>query len=199
MTGLEAFSLYHAINLHFKTTYDYVKYNGKTNVTLESFEKRRDKYTFLKLARKYTNTDDMSLFFIANMIEDNASWSGELLNEKAHEFFVKHQKILQSMTYTFTEECQRIFDSTQNPNELLFVKGGEYPELLIKYLQSQISLETLCILNNILGFLPRWTAEISDTIQFPMIQKKIEKFSCFLPKDVLRYKLLLREIINKTS
>lgn len=200
MTGFEAYCLYNALSLHFKLpNFDYFKYNGKTTVTLESFEKRNDKYTFIKLSRKYTDTNDLSLFFISNIIEDNASWSGNFLDEKANELFIKHQKILQSMTYVFSEECKKLFENLNNPNEPLLVKGGEYPQLLTYYLQSKLSLETLCLLNIILGFLPRWSQEISDTIQWPMIQRKMEKFSCFLPKNVVKYKLLLRDVLNTTS
>ena len=59
MTGYEAFGLYESLKLHFsKDSYDFFKYNGKTNISVTSFENRKDKYHFYKLSRKYTNKDD---------------------------------------------------------------------------------------------------------------------------------------------
>ena len=52
--GFDAYCLYLAVNNHFNTdSYDYFKYAGKTSVKLETFLKRKDKYHFAKLARKY--------------------------------------------------------------------------------------------------------------------------------------------------
>lgn len=39
MTPFECFNLYHALKLHFTSDYDFIKYNGKTNVSIKSFEK----------------------------------------------------------------------------------------------------------------------------------------------------------------
>ncbi len=197
MTGFEAFSLYHALYLHFSTdSYNYVTYSGKTKTTVESFENRTDKYTFAKLGNKY-NTQDLALLYIANMIDDLGFWAGDFLTEEAIENMVKHQKVLESMTYIFSDECKYIFGSVDNPNEVLLVKSGEYPVLLTQYLRSKVSLETLCILNKLLNFLPRWILEIKDTIQWPIIQRKIEKYSCFLPNNVVKYRQLLKEVISK--
>ena len=53
-TGFAAFALYNALKLHFTSeSYDYFKYNGKTNVSPQSFMTRKDKYQFYKLSRKY--------------------------------------------------------------------------------------------------------------------------------------------------
>ena len=51
MTGYETFSLYQALKLHFtQESYDFFKYNGKTNVSVTTFENRKDKYHFYKHA-----------------------------------------------------------------------------------------------------------------------------------------------------
>ena len=53
ISGYEAFGLYESLKIHFsKDSYDFFKYNGKTNVTVTAFENRRDKYHFYKLSRK---------------------------------------------------------------------------------------------------------------------------------------------------
>jgi hypothetical protein len=50
--GFTAYSEYLAIKRHFTTKYDYFKYNGKVNVSKESFESRRDAYQFQRLSKK---------------------------------------------------------------------------------------------------------------------------------------------------
>ena len=43
ITGYEAFSVYSALKLHFtQKSYDYLKYNGKSNISVIAFENRKD-------------------------------------------------------------------------------------------------------------------------------------------------------------
>ena len=45
--GFDVYKVYLGVKLHFTTdTYDYVKYGGKTNATLDTFTKRKDRYFF---------------------------------------------------------------------------------------------------------------------------------------------------------
>jgi len=193
ISGYEAFGLYQALKLHFTTdSYDYFKYNGKTSISVTSFENRKDKYHFYKLSRKYTNKEDLINFIVANLIEDEKSWVGVLLQEEADIIYRKRQKVIQSLSYTFENDCILIFeDCILNPNEVLKT-DGDYPVLLTKALRKEIQIETLCILNQILGFIPMWTNKINDTIRWPEYRRKCIKYASFLPQDVVKYKLILR-------
>lgn len=198
MTGYEAFGLYESLKIHFsKDSYDFFKYNGKTNVSVTAFENRKDKYHFYKLSRKYTNRDDLINFIVANLVEKDNLWVGDLLNDSAEVNFRKHQKIIQSLSYTFENDCREVFDGLDNPNEALIVSDGDYPILLRKSLRKEIEIETLCILANILGFLPAWDKKIADTIRWPDYRRKLVKYAAFLPKDVVKYKLLLKKVLQK--
>ena len=199
MTGYETFGLYQALKLHFTSeSYDFFKYNGKTNVTVTSFENRKDKYHFYKLSRKYTDRDDLVNFIVANFVEDENSWVGSLLQENAEVNFRKHQKVIQSLSYTFENECRNIFEGHSNPNDVI-VTDGDYPILLTKTLRSEVSIETLCLLNGTLNFFPMWTKKISDTIRWPEFRKKCIKYASFLPKDDVKYRLLLKKVIQNGS
>jgi len=53
VTGFEVYKMYLALKQHFtKDNYDYVKYRGKVTASEKSFEERRDRYFFKKLATK---------------------------------------------------------------------------------------------------------------------------------------------------
>jgi hypothetical protein len=198
ITGYEAFGLYQALKLHFTTeTYDYFKYHGKTSVSITSFENRKDKYHFYKLSRKYTNKEDLINFIVANFVEDERSWVGTLLQEEADMNFRKRQKIVQSLSYTFENDCILIFeDCILNPNEVLKT-DGDYPALLTKTLQKDVQIETLCLLNQVLGFFPMWTNKINDTIRWPEYRRKCIKYASFLPQDSVKYKLILKKVLNE--
>jgi hypothetical protein len=196
MTGYETFEIYQALKLHFTSdSYDFFKYNGKTNVSVSAFENRKDKYHFYKLSRKCTNRDDLINFIVANFVEDEKSWVGNLLMEEADMNYRKRQKVIQSLSYTFENDCKVIFeDCASDPNTVLKT-DGDYPVLLTKTLRKETQIETLCILNEILGFFPMWSRKITDTIRWPEYRKKCIKYTAFLPKDVVKYKLILKRVI----
>jgi len=198
MTGYETFGLYQALKLHFtQESYDFFKYNGKTNVSVTTFENRKDKYHFYKLSRRLAQKDDMVDFIVANLVEDEKTWVGSLLMQESEVNYRKHQKIIQSMSYTFENDCKLIFgDCILNPNEVL-ITDGDYPVLLKKGLQKSVNIESVCLLNNMLGFVPMWSKKIADTIHWPNYRMKLLKYSAFIPKDDVKYKLILKKVLNE--
>ena len=194
MTGYEAFALYHTLKLHFTSSYDFHKYNGKCKISVTTFENRKDKYHFHKLARKYPNKDDYQAFLIANLFENSECWAGTLLQPEADSVYLDRQKIIQSLAYTFENDCKVLFDDCKDPNDVLSTTG-DYPKLLTMALRSEISPETIIVLNTILQFLPMWDRKITDTLRWPDYRRKLTKYASFLIFDVTKYKLILKRII----
>jgi len=65
MSAFECYKEYVALKNHFtQKSYDYVKYNGKTSVKADSFNSRKDKIFFEKLAKH----KDPKGFLIANLV-----------------------------------------------------------------------------------------------------------------------------------
>lgn len=197
MTAYEVFCLYQSIKLHFtQDSYNFFKYQGKSKVTIESFENRKDKWHFTKLSRKFSNKEVCIDFLVANFLEDDKVWVGTLLTEEADAIFKQRQKVIQSLSYTFENDCNLLFANSTDPNELLKVTDGEHPLLLKKTMQKVIQIETLCILAKILGFLPMWNSKIADTIIWPLWQSKVIKYTAFLPVDMIKYKMLLKKVLS---
>lgn len=195
MTGFEAFSLYESLKLHFsRDSYDYFRYNGKTNHSIQTFENRKDKYYFYKLSRKYKDKEELSEFLISNFLNSDKTWAGTLLTEEAEIAHRNRQKVLQSLSYNFENDCRKLFDEVKNPNDVLKT-SGDYPILLTKTLRGEVSIETLCLLNAILNFLPMWDKNIAENIRWPEFRRKMVKYAAFLPKDVVKYKLILKKVI----
>jgi hypothetical protein len=196
MTGYEAFEIYQALKLHFtQDSYDFFKYNGKTHVSVNAFENRKDKYHFYKLSRKYTDKQDLIDFVVANLLISDRLWVGDLLSEDADVRYKTRQKVLQSLSYVFENDCRTLFNG-QNPNDVLKVDDGDYPVLLRKAVRHEITIETICLLNKILDFIPKWDKQITDTIRWPDYRKKLTKYAAFLPQDIVKYKLILKKVLN---
>ena len=197
MTGFEAFGLYESLKLHFtKDSYDFFRYNGKTNISITAFENRKDKYHFYKLSRKFNSRDELISFIVANLLAKETLWVGDLLSDTAEVNFREHQRVLQSFSYVFENDCKEVFDGHDDPNTVLKVDGGDYPILLTKTLRKEIHIESFTMLAKILPFMKNWSKEISDTIRWPTFKTKVEKLMPFLPEDT-KYKLILKKIIKK--
>lgn len=197
ITGYETFGLYQALKLHFTTdSYDFHKYGGKSKISVEAFENRKDKYQFYKLSRRLKNKDDLIDFIVANMVSEDTSWVGDLLEENSEINYRQRQRVLQSLSYTFENDCDRIFAGHENPNMVLQSEDGDYPQLLTMALQKKIEFETLCILNDILKFLPMWSRKINDTVRWPTYKRKIEKYTPFIQYDKDKMKNILKKVLQ---
>ena len=111
MTPFDAYKQYLALKNHFgKSTYDYHKYAGKSRASVESFNKRKDKYWFEKLSRQKSD-DEIKNFYISNFVESddpNSLWIGNVIREGEVHYkdWIKRQ---QSLKYIFTQESENFF------------------------------------------------------------------------------------------
>lgn len=196
ITGYQAYCLFSAMKLHFTSkSYDIMKYEGRAkSINQNAFEKSRDKYKFVKLSRKFSNTNDLILFLVSNFLQKPKLWIGDLFDENAVVNYDSRKKVHESMFYTFKNDCSKIFSDISVENALK--TNGEYPILLTKMLQGDVSIETVIILNNILNFIPDWSKKIQDTIQWPEILLTLSKYATFVEVDVSKYKLEFRKLTN---
>ena len=193
-SGLAVYMMYQSLRLHFiSDSYDYFKYNGKTNTTKESFLNNKNKYSFYKISRKYT-LEDARDFFVANFLEGEVKWVGELLTDDAEDVYRKWQKRKQSLTYKFEQDIIELLTATQSPNEMLIVDNGQYPLLLNEVMRGKIAIETLVILNELMNFLPMWQKKIDDDIIWPEWQRKIKKYTPFVEYDKMKFKNIIRSL-----
>jgi hypothetical protein len=191
-TGFAAFAMFHALKLHFTGSYDYVKYNGKTNVSKQSFSIRKDKFTFYRLSRKYS-LDELRNYYISNFIVQQVNWVGDITGPDNEENYKKWQKRIQSLTYQFESDIIYVLD---NHNDIFKVESGNYPKLLVETMHGKVAIETLVILNDLLNFFPMWEKKISDDIVWPELKTKCEKYKPFLFYDKNKMKNILQEKIK---
>lgn len=192
--GLAVYMMYHALRLHFiSDSYDYFKYNGKTNTSKDSFLTNKNKYSFYKLSRNYS-LHECKDFLVANFLVGDIKWVGELLTEESVDNYRRWQKRNQSLSYQFENDLSIIFDKHE-PAELLKVKPGEFPKLLQYAMDGTISVETLAIMNDLMNFFPMWEKKIDDDIIWPTWQRKIKKYTPFVVYDKMKFTQLIRKFL----
>lgn len=196
-SGFAAYALFHALKLHFTSdSYDYIKYNGKTNVTKTTFSTRKDKYSFYRLSRKFGLTE-LKDYYLANFLVSDIQWVGDIIGPDSEENYKKWQKRIQSLTYTFESDIIKLLDRVDVPNELLMVKKNEFPLLMQCAQQGDITIETLIILDDIMNFFPMWEKQIYDDIVWPNFKMKCQKYKAFLHYDKEKFKQILKEKIKE--
>jgi hypothetical protein len=87
-----------------------------------------------------------------------------------------------------------VFIHKKNFEELFDCKTGNHPEILKKYLQKGITLETITILDMILEYVKNFDKKLTDPI-WNFVSLRIRKYRPFLNIDVEKYKNVLKEIV----
>ena len=192
MSAFECYQEYLALKNHFsKPTYDYFKYNGKIKLNAASFDRRKDKLFFQKLAKH----PDVHNFLIANLSENEKAWIKELAySEEAEKTYKAWLKRQQSLTYVFKQELGNL-DTRFNEN--LICKNNEHPFLLQLYLGKQISLDTLCLLLEISGAKKHWDSKMQYDLVWDTTRIKVEKYIPFITYDKDKIKNIVLDYFDE--
>jgi len=184
MTDYEAYQNYLAMKLHFGGNYDFHKYNGKVSATLESFEKRKDKYKFARLSKKLSDPQILD-FYLANFIRGK-EWIGDF-DEKN---WLNHKKIVQSLQYFYENDLEKLLTSSDNFDILFKCKDGNHPKLIKAYLGKKITLETLVILEKVLQYRKSFDKDITEKFIWPKVSKLIGKYEPFMQVSARKYRMI---------
>lgn len=194
VTPFEVYQTYLSFKNHFtREKYDYFKYSGKTNASITSFNKRRDRYFFEKMSRQKSDIE-IKEYFLSNFITEDSSkiWIREII-QNGESKYTDWKKKSQSLSYLFSEEVSSIF--THKNFDSIFSTSKGHPVILKKYLGGQISIETLVILEKILKFRKRFDSKLQDPVWLS-VSLILRKYEPFLNIDVSKYKTILKEIVT---
>ena len=189
----EVYKYFLAMKLHFESdSYEAPKYNYKTSAKPQSFFKRRDKYHFAKLGRKFDEPNELIDFFTAQFTASDKSWVGDMLQDE--EKYTEWQKRQQSLTYNFEQDINKLAEEAGTFDDIFTIlEGNNYPLVIEKYMQEEISLETVVVLDRLTGFMRRADRSITETIVWPDVSKRIRKYGLLLRFDMNRMrKVILR-------
>lgn len=194
MSGYDAYCEYISLKNHFTTdSYDYIKYCGKNRLKVSSFEKRKDKIFFEKLAKH----EDIHNFLLANFLVNEKAWVRDLAySQEADKVYKDWTKRQQSLTYIFKQDLDKLEPVLYNNFKC---SPNQHPLLLQKYLSKEISLETMCILLNMTGMLKTWDRELEFDLVWDMMRMKVKKYIPFIKYDKEKYKQVVVDKFKKNT
>lgn len=193
MTPFQTYCRYVAIKNHFTNkNYDCVKYNYKVRASKSAFEKRNDKMFFYKLSKH----DHIDEFFISLFIRNPELWVGDIVQNysMAESIYKDWCKRTQALSYTFKEDIKKL----KFPEDLKATKH-EHPVLLRRMLRGETSVETVVILDQLLGLCDRWRKKLDGDIIFEQYELIIKKYASFLTIGKKDYKMILKSILEKQN
>tara|TARA_B100000085_G_scaffold33220_1_gene27332 strand:- start:654 stop:1253 length:600 start_codon:yes stop_codon:yes gene_type:complete len=196
VTGFEVYKMYLALKQHFtRDNYDYVKYRGKVNASEKSFEERRDRYFFKKLATKYDGNQILN-YFVANFMLDPRGYIKSFSDGNYERWRAKHE----SFSYKFRQDVDLLLTYFESPyqdkfDKIFEVKEGRHPALLRHFLSGEISLETLVVFEKCLGYVGRFDKQLSDPI-WKDIRRRVLKYKPFIDVDCREYKGVILTVIR---
>jgi hypothetical protein len=199
--GFDVYKTYLAIKLHFTTTaYDYHKYNGKVNASLEQFTRRNDRYFFYKLSNRYAK-DSIVDYFVSNFASNNKKWIGNLLEDDGHKIYLRYRKYSESLNYNLRNDIGRvIYDFNKrgiNFDSGMGVHNGQHPRMLRLLIQEKINYQTAIILDKAIAFIKDWDTQIKEKVVWPNISTKLKKLKPFLRYNEVEAQLILKETIRE--
>ena len=187
MSPFDTYKQYLAYKNHFtKEKYDYHKYGGRSKAKVESFYKRRDRYFFEKMSRKY-NDEQVKDFFLANFVAtDNPQgvWIGNIIKtgEVVYKEWMSRQ---QSLFYNFKQGSEDMMDLYDY--EEFFDASKGHPPILKEHLGGKISVEEMCIYEKVFSFCKDYDKQLDDPV-WKVVGLKIRKYLPFLDIDRDKYR-----------
>ena len=193
MEHIDGYMMYCAMKAHFgKGNYDFIDYKGKTKITRNSFYKRKDRYFFVKLSRKYDTEEEVKNYFISNFIKDKKGYIANFNDENYESWKLKRQGFF-SM---FLVEMKPLVDAFEN---LFAVENKQPPKLMKEFLGGRVSLETIIVLNELVDYEQSLKKELMDDIVWQDLNKLMTNYKRFLTIDVKRYRIQLLKLIEESK
>ena len=196
--GFNEYKLYLAVKNHFTTNYDFFKYSGKVNAKEDSFLKRRDKFFFAKLQRKYNN-DQLRDLFVSNFADGEDFWIGNVLTQKAESVYTEWKARQMKLSYILEQDLKFLLDYYNERNldfNSLFVMENGHPILLQCVLRNDIYVETMIIIDRVLNYSRRWNKVLDDPV-WTEFKKRMDKYSPFVLFEAEKGKKILRKVFVK--
>jgi len=192
MNPYECYNEYLALKNHFtKPGYDYQKYNGKLRTKVDTFQKRKDRIFFEKLAKH----EDVHNFLVANLAENPKAWIRDLAySQKAEEVYQKWRKRNQSLGYIFKNEVGRMMTPF---NDNFIHTDGEHPHFLRNYLSGRVSMETFCIMLELTNSKKYWDKKMAYDPIWDEISMRVDKYTPFIRYDKDKFRKIVVDIYGK--
>ena len=178
---------------HFsRKDYDFFKYGGKTKVSRDSFWKRKDRFFFVKLSKKYKTEIEIRNYLVSNFIKDKSGYIANFSEENYNSWLLRRSGFFDQFIIEmkpFIKEFEPLFE----------VKNSSHPKLLKEFLGSRVSLETMLVLDELVSFSKKWDQQLEDDIVWVDLKKLMKNYKGFLTINKNRYRIKLLKLIEESN
>ena len=130
------------------------------------------------------------MYFASHQLAGN-TFTGDMIRDE--DTYTNFLKVIDSMSYVFRNELEQISDVKFD--DLLEIEDT-YPRIIQLHLEGTVSLETVCIVNRLTGFISKANEQITETILWPDLFKKISKYQSFLKFDDSKMRKIILDVFN---
>jgi hypothetical protein len=192
MDGYQTYQIYQSLKLHFTSDYDAVKYNFKTAVRQDTFERRRDRYFFEKLSRRF-DKEKLIHYFTSNLIQNPNAWIGDMSDEIYNAYIARYDKL----TYMLSQDMNLMSDKEYSFDQLCTTSDDNTTNVFLESLRSgEIQLESVVLVDIMVNFLNRLKSDLSDPLGINkdlidlLLKYKLIMLRSPLPHNKLKEKVL---------
>ena len=193
MEAIDVYIMYCAMKAHFsRKDYDFFKYGGKTKVSRDSFWKRKDRFFFVKLSKKYKTEIEIRNYLVSNFIKDKSGYIANFSEENYKSWLLRRSGFFEQFVIEmkpFIKEFEPLFE----------VEGNSHPKLLKEFLGSRVSLETMLVLDELVSFSKKWDKQLEDDIVWADLKKLMKNYKGFLTINKNRYRIKLLKLIEESN
>jgi hypothetical protein len=193
MEPIDVYIMYCAMKAHFsRKDYDFFKYGGKTKVSRDSFWKRKDRFFFVKLSKKYKTEIEIRNYLVSNFIKDKSGYIANFSEENYKSWLLRRSGFFDQFVIEmkpFIKEFEPLFE----------VKNSSHPKLLKEFLGSRVSLETMLVLDELVSFSKKWDQQLEDDIVWVDLKKLMKNYKGFLTINKNRYRIKLLKLIEESN
>ena len=195
--GHDVYRTYLAFKQHFSNpNFDFFQYDGKVKAKEETYQSRTDFWFFETIAKKLTDQEVKEYMLSSFISAENPSkvWIGDI-KRSGKDRWLAWQKLQSSLGYVVKQDLDAVSEYMEEErcsfNNLFETMGG-HPPLLKLYIKRRINLETLVVLDMVLGYMVNWDSRLRDPL-WEQLSFKIKKYKPFLSINTTKYKLLIKE------
>ena len=196
MTGLDCYRTYLAMKQHFTNPkFDFFQYDGKVKASEQKYQERSDFYFFETMARKLSDQEVKEYLLAGFIASDDPTkvWIGDI-KRSGKDWWLAWQKQRQSEYYLVNQDLDRLVQHMETEGYTfvdLFEAVG-HPPLLKHFIKRQLALDTLIIMDMVLGFMEDWDKKLHDPL-WETLSFKVRKYRPFLSINKTKYVKLMKE------
>lgn len=174
--GYEVYKMYLALQRHFSTNYDFFKYNGKVNVSVDAYQKRNDIFAFEKLTKIIPKEDRID-FFVAHFLDNPKEW----IKNMSKDGLERYRSVFKNLPNKFKEDLEYI--KMVGPSKMLAV-SSDIPMIHKKVFEGDIAIETLILIDMNFPFIDKHAEQVTVPFVWPDHVKKLNKYKPFVLQKI---------------